>query len=200
MVKDGEINDSELGKMLEMIKKSCYQSIDLTGDILELARIESSENQIKTRKVILKDFLSEYINTHRLLTLRKKISVEFKSSTDAKVGINRSNVTRVLDNLMTNAVKFSPAESIIKIDLSENDHFVQVKIKDSGVGMTDQMIQQLFVKFGKSQRRGLDGEASHGLGMSIVKQIMDRHEGGVYVESEEGKGNAFCVYRRKERD
>ena len=98
---------------------------------------------------------------------------------------------------MTNAVKFSPAESTIVIDLAENDHFVRVKIKDSGVGMPEQMINQLFVKFGKSQRRGLEGEVSHGLGMSIVKQIMDRHEGQVHIESEEGKGTEVTLNFKK---
>ncbi|MCP4460874.1 MAG: HAMP domain-containing histidine kinase [Cytophagales bacterium] len=197
LVKDGEKDDEEFGSILEMIKKSCFQATDLTEDILELAKIESKGYQLQTRTVVMSDFLSEYINTHRLLTLKKKIDVQLESDTDAKAKINESNVTRVLDNLMTNAVKFSPTGSTIRIGLEANEQFIQVKITDSGVGMPEQLISQLFVKFGKSQRRGLDGEVSHGLGMSIVKQIMDLHLGEVLVESEEGKGTDVMLNFKK---
>ncbi len=193
MVKDGEMDDNQLHEMLNMIKNTCYQATDLTNDILELATVGSKKYSLKTRTVVMKDFLEQYLHTHRLLTLKKKMKVELKAQTNANVRMNRSKITRVLDNLMTNAVKFSNVGSVIRIELIEKSKSICVKIIDEGVGMSQTAIDNLFVKFGKAKRRGLDGEISHGLGMSIVKQIMDLHKGKVIVESEVDKGTSVSL-------
>jgi len=197
MIKEGKTDHEQLGKMLTMIKNSCYDATDLTSDILELAQMESDQYKIQTRAVVMKTFLTQYINTHRLLTLKKKIKVVTKLNSDVQIKLNRSMVTRALDNLMTNAVKFSHVGSTILVSLEETEFHALVKVQDSGVGMSEGMIEQIFVKFGKAQRSGLEGEASHGLGMSIVKQIMDVHQGEVRVESQEGKGTIVSLLFKK---
>jgi len=197
MIKEGEMNEDQLDKMLTMIKNSCYDATDLTTDILELARMESDQYKIRTSAVGMKNFITQYVNTHRLLTLKKKIKVETLLNADVQIKLNRSMATRALDNLVTNAVKFSQVGSTILVSLDETENHAVVKVEDRGVGMSGRMIEQLFVKFGTSQRRGLEGEASHGLGMSIVKQIMEVHQGEVQVESQEGTGTIVSLLFNK---
>ena len=105
---------------------------------------------------------------------------------------------RVLDNLLSNAAKFSYPDSQIEIFVDEiPGNKLLVRIKDHGVGMSQDMIDEIFVKFGKAQRQGLEGEDSHGLGMSIVKQIMKLHGGDITIESEERVGTTINLFFNK---
>ncbi len=188
---------AEFTKMLEMIKANCKQAIDLTTDVLELAELESREFTLTTRSVGIYDFLSQYVDTHRLLTMKKRIAVDVKANTNALVQINEMKITRVLNNLMNNSVKFSHPASTLTISAEETPDKVLVHVQDEGVGMSEKLLSELFVRYGRSQRRGLDGEVSHGLGMSIVKQIMDLHQGEVAVESKEGIGTKVTLIFNK---
>jgi two-component system sensor histidine kinase VicK len=125
------------------------------------------------------------------LALKKNIKVKFECRIlegSTTLAINESKITRVLDNIITNAIKFSEAGSNVIISLEKVEKKLAIIIKDTGVGMSEEVIKHLFVKPGKSQRDGLNGEKSHGLGLSIVKQIMELHKGAIAIESKEGIG------------
>jgi signal transduction histidine kinase len=197
IIQDENIDRAELGKMLEMIKLSCNHSVDLLTDIMELAELESSEYQLATTKVKITDFIANYVHTHRLLTLKKRIQIQLRAETNAPVAINEIKLTRVFNNLFSNAVKFSHPGSFVHVITEEHDGLIDVIVQDEGVGMAPHLLNDLFVKFGRSQRKGLDGEMSHGLGMSIVKQIMELHQGGIQVHSEVGKGTRVTLTFKK---
>ncbi len=197
LIGDEEMDRIEMGRLLDMINSSSQRALTLTTDILQLSELESTGYVLKTNRVVMKDFLSQYVNTHRLLTYRKQISIVLSLETDVEVAINEMMLTRVLDNLVTNAVKFSKAGSSLHLGVHESSKTVKVKIRDEGIGIPPEMINSLFVKFGKSRRKGLEGELSHGLGMSIVKQIMDLHQAEVLVESEEGNGTEITLVFKK---
>ena len=196
---DEAIDTKELATYLDMIKFSTDKALSLAGEIMELAEIESENYVLKMDSVVAKDFIQRYLDTHRLLTLKKRIKVVFDSHTDCQALINESKMTRVLDNLITNSVKFSEGGTKITFTLTEADDTVSIRIQDEGIGMSKRILDNLFVKFGEAKRSGLNGEPTHGLGMSIVRQIMQLHEGDIQVQSEEMKGTEVELTLKKSK-
>jgi K+-sensing histidine kinase KdpD len=194
MMLDGQMSNEELSNMMDMIKASSSKALMLTDEILELADMESDGYVLATKPVIMREFVEKYIKSHASFKLKKRIEVVLISNTDAQCNINEARLTRVFDNLISNAAKFSYPDSTIDIIIDKVASGLVVKIRDHGVGMPKEMIDEIFVKFGKAQRPGLEGEDSHGLGMSIVKQIMTLHGGHITVESEERKGTTMNLF------
>ena len=123
---------------------------------------------------------------------KKGIQVIDQIPEDLEVMSDENMLKSTLRNLATNAVKFTPkgGEVIINARLADNG-FVEISIKDSGIGMKKEMIDKLFLLDGKTSRRGTDGEPSTGLGLLLCKEFVEKHGGKIWVESEEGKGSTF---------
>jgi two-component sensor histidine kinase len=197
MMMDGDIPVEELSNLMEMIKTSSNKALQLTDEILELADMESDGYVLNTQPVVMREYVERYIKSHGAFKLKKRIEIVLESHTDAVVLLNEGKITRVLDNLISNAAKFSYPDSQIEIIVEESANQVIVKVRDHGVGMPQEMIDEIFVKFGRAQRPGLEGEDSHGLGMSIVKQIMTLHGGNITVESQERIGTTMNLFFKK---
>ena len=189
--------ESELKTYLDLIRANAHQSVSLLNEVMELAEMENSNYVLDTEKVDVGNFVEVYLNTHRLLTLKKKIKVHFEKHIGLGAEINTMKMTRVFDNIISNAVKFSEYNSNIYVDLVDQGKFIAILIKDEGIGMPEKIKKELFIRFGNAKRRGLEGENSNGLGMSIVKQIMDLHDGTIHIESEEGKGTEVVLQLKK---
>ena len=99
----------------------------------------------------------------------------------------------VVDNLVSNALKFTPAGGLITVGLQERAGRVVLTVRDTGIGIPEALQADLFEKFSASARTGVGGETSAGLGLFITKQIVQLHRGKVWVESREGAGACFFV-------
>jgi len=98
-----------------------------------------------------------------------------------------------MDNLITNALKFSNNNNKIEIYLSLSDGNAIIEVRDYGLGIPEDLIPHIFERFSKARRPGLRGEQSTGLGLSISKQIIENHQGSIDVTSEEKKGSTFII-------
>ncbi|WP_227006387.1 sensor histidine kinase [Rufibacter latericius] len=106
--------------------------------------------------------------------------------------------SQVVNNLFSNAIKFTEDDGVIAIDLTERDGSVLITVQDDGVGIPEKFQGELFEKFTRARRPGLRGEPTTGLGMSIIKTIVEWHGGTIRFESEEGKGSTFYIELPKE--
>ncbi|SNT13552.1 His Kinase A (phospho-acceptor) domain-containing protein [Ekhidna lutea] len=192
-----EVDKEELLTYLDMIKMNGNKSLNLANEVLALAEIESETYQLKVVPVPMIEFMRRYLDTHRLLTMKKQIKVHLTCESESSVYINEAKFTRVMDNILGNSVKFSESGSNINISIEDVADNVYINIADEGIGMSNDILKNVFVKFGKSKRPGLGGEPSHGLGMSIVRQIMHLHEGDVNVSSTEGVGTKVTLILKK---
>jgi len=98
-----------------------------------------------------------------------------------------------MDNLISNAIKFSKADDKIEISLDKEDNYALIHVRDHGLGIPKDLLPHLFERFTKAGRTGVRGEQSTGLGLSIVKQIIERHKGKIKVESIENQGSTFTI-------
>ncbi|MFX0012323.1 MAG: PAS domain S-box protein [Candidatus Hermodarchaeota archaeon] len=170
----------------------------LVDDLLDVSKIESKMLLLNKQRTNLSEVVKKSMKELRYLSNRRNHKVELDIPDEIELNIDRTRIQLVLTNLISNAIKYTPIEGRISISLSKEDDYVEFKIIDSGVGLTDEEINQLFKKFSKIQTPidkevGID-MGSTGLGLYISKEIVELHNGKIWVESSgKGKGSTFIV-------
>jgi hypothetical protein len=140
----------------------------------------------------LSGFLKETINNNILTAQAKKIRIAGEIPSDLpELEIDERRINQVLDNFITNAIKFSSEDTKIIVKAEIIDDMVKISVIDQGQGIPDEEQVKLFSEFGKTSVRPTGGEKSTGLGLAIVKKIVAAHGGEVGVKSKVGKGSTF---------
>ena len=190
LLQDSNLSDTEYMEYTQMIIYSARQLNTLSSNILSLSKLENQE--IILEKELFR--LDEQIR-HAVLMLEpdwssKDLALNINLIKTKYYG-NESLLMQVWINLMGNAIKFTPHNGVIHINLWEKDLSLIFEIKDSGVGMDDSMIKHIFDKFyqGDSARKTL----GNGLGLALVKRIIDLSDGSIVVESKVGEGTIFII-------
>ena len=182
----------EIQLMADQMKKSAFNLYTLLENLLEWSRMERGLSSFDPKLFLLKPKITESMHAVSETAGKKGIQVIDQIPEDLEVMSDENMLKSTLRNLATNAVKFTPkgGEVIINARLADNG-FVEISVKDSGIGMKKEMIDKLFLLDGKTSRRGTDGEPSTGLGLLLCKEFVEKHGGKIWVESEEGKGSTF---------
>lgn len=175
--------------MIDLIKISGENSLELTKSLL-LTNIR--EEELKKEKIDIYQLLHYCVDLLKFKAQEKKQRIRLKA-THVILSINREKIWRVLSNLLTNAIKFSPNEADIYVYLEEKPNEVIVAVKDSGIGISDETHDKIFQMFTESRKSGTAGEQSFGLGLAISKQIVEAHKGRIWYESKLGSGTTFFV-------
>ena len=183
----------EQKEILSLVKEACTNSLSLSRDILEAAVEIDTANMAKEWTNITK----LVTNSADLLNIRaqaKNQQITVTSSIgNMEAFVNKDKIWRVVNNLITNAIKFSHLNSEIKIAIQSMDGKIKVSVKDNGVGIPEKNKHNIFDMFTESKLPGTAGETPHGMGLSISLQIAKAHKGNVWFDSEEGKGSTFYL-------
>jgi two-component system sensor histidine kinase VicK len=177
---------------VSMIKQSCIKARSIIDDLLEAAKNEDV-TVFDTQKTEINLLLKSIIDTWKIQKDCKNNIVLISSVNPIHAQLNKEKFNRVLDNLISNALKFSKEKDNIELVLDQKENKVVIKVRDHGLGIPQAMLPHIFERFSKAGRTGLKGEQSTGLGLSIVKQIIHSHKGTIGVQSEEGVGTTFVI-------
>ena len=195
--KDKEMVDEYLEKIMSASK----HLLDLINDILDMSRIESGKIQIEEDEISLADIVKEMNTLIQPMAADRNISFKIKTSiTDNYVYCDKLRLNQVLINLLSNSIKFTPQGGQIYFhikqakssDTKKYGTYI-FKIKDNGVGMSQEFLQKIFQPFEREKVMDTSGVQGTGLGLSIVKSIVDMMGGEISVNSELGKGSEFIV-------
>jgi len=170
----------------------------IIDDLLMLARLDSRAGTLEMKSLDLKPLLEGLLEDVKILAQTKKISVEFTSSGDSTLQANQIHLKRLFMNLLDNAVKYTPENGHIRVELKSGPADVRIRVADSGRGINAEHLPHIFDRFYRGER-GQRGD-SYGLGLSIVKSIVESHQGRIEVESPPGAGAAFVVSLPKKRN
>ncbi|MGF7080791.1 sensor histidine kinase [Mucilaginibacter sp. UYCu711] len=182
--------DEDMQDNVNMIKESCSKARGILDDLLEAAKNDNI-NIIETQKIELNQYLKSIIDAWKI---QNPINIVLISSVNPlNAQLNKEKFTRVLDNLISNALKFSKENDKVELHLNKKSDLITIEVKDHGLGIPQDMIPHIFERFSKAGRTGLKGEKSTGLGLSIVKQIIESHTGKISVSSVEGQGTTFLI-------
>lgn len=192
MIRQKKFSPEKEEQSFDMILSSCRASRELINDLLEMARYEAEETLV-TRKTDLAAFMQELqADWENQLQGSRELNL-VSAGEPVFVNLNRDKFYRVMNNLISNAVKFTPEHGIITLGLLEEDQRVLLSISDNGIGIPGELQPHLFETFSKARRNGLNGEQSTGLGLSICRKLVELHGGTIEVESEAQKGTTFYI-------
>ena len=190
----GDIDDQQRN-IMERMDKSCGQMLAMINDLLDVTAIEAGKLELNLEEVDMLAFLRDAYENARLLAGTKNIEVVFNApSALPGIKMDMARMTQVVNNLITNAIKFSHSNTRITITASADDELCMFSVADQGQGIPESEMPKLFAPFGKTKVRPTDGEKSTGLGLAIVKKMVEAHRGHIEVMSEEGKGTTFSVH------
>jgi len=184
-------------KYLKIVATSTARSLNLVKEILYSTKVSASKDSLSLQTVDINQIIAGEEDTLLLRGNKKGINIIFEYAPEPLyVQLDSEKWHRVFENLTTNAIKFTPAEHEICISTKREYDFACISIKDSGIGITPENIPKLFTPFSGVGRKGTEGEESTGLGLSIVKKLVELHGGSIEVFSEVGKGTEFVVKLR----
>ncbi|MES1224555.1 MAG: HAMP domain-containing sensor histidine kinase, partial [Bacteroidota bacterium] len=188
----------EQKKALERIQQSAGKGEILIRSVLDIEKAETNQHKIQLENFDLKVFVETIVDDFIPAASGKNIQLHFETP-DKHVYLvsDKQLVSRICENLFSNAIKYSPPGKNVWISLADANDAVNIKVRDEGVGISKEELPNLFSKYSKISSAPTAGEASTGLGLSIVKRIVQELNGSVFCESEPGKGSLFTVVLKK---
>jgi signal transduction histidine kinase len=185
--------DNRAKDLLERASNRSAQMLEIIRELLELSKNRS--RILKDREMInINQLIQETIDQHKVLTEEKTLHLELElSKEDLMIYGHSDSFKDLFQNLFNNAIRYSKDEGIIKVvtkDLGDN---IQIKIKDTGIGIAKESIPKIFDEFFRSENAKKEVKIGTGLGLSIVKQIVENYGGNITVQSELGEGTQFNI-------
>jgi two-component system sensor histidine kinase VicK len=192
--KTADLEIKEINQLIGSIEKTSRHSIDMIRNLLNQEFLESAGAELVLRRTDIVAVIREMIENYKQSEETLVRTFNFSTSTDIiQIDIDETKIAQALNNLVSNALKFTQDTGVIKISISEEVDAVLLTISDNGIGIPEKHHKNLFDKFTSARRSGLHGEPSNGLGMSIIKSIIDWHHGEIWFESKENEGTTFYV-------
>lgn len=184
----------EIESFASNMNKSAYHLFSLLENLLEWSQMQNRLIKFNPTTVNLNDEISFILNTMEESFKGKDIKSSKNILHETTVLADKHMLNTVFRNLISNAFKFTPKGGKIEItSMVGTENNIEIAIKDSGIGMSEKIIQNLFSLSGKINRKGTDDEDSSGLGLLLVKDYLDKHNGKINVYSQEGVGSTFTI-------
>ncbi|MFX1394032.1 MAG: ATP-binding protein [Promethearchaeota archaeon] len=192
-----EVTESDILRIIKVINRGGNRLKKLTENLLAVYDIESKRLELQTQKENLTDLVKECTNDMELFLKERDLFLKLDINNSFIINVDRIKIEQVILNLLSNAIKNTPPKGIIYVGLKKIDDYVEIIIKDTGIGFTEAEKEIAFKKFGKIERKvkGVDiiTEGS-GLGLYISKEIVKLHKGKIWLESEgRNKGSIFTI-------
>jgi signal transduction histidine kinase len=184
----------EKGKQLsEMINSESKRLARMIQTFLDVERLADGQMELKKEPFAAGDVVEACLKRVGPIAERKSIGIFLDTPVEAVVTGDRELMEYAFYNLLTNAVKYSPAETEIHVSAGLLDGELRLSVRDQGIGMDAQELKSIFKKFYRTKRAEASGEVGTGIGLSIVEQIVTHHHGRMEVASEPGKGSCFTI-------
>jgi signal transduction histidine kinase len=193
LLEDAEALNAEQIEFITVIHDQTQYMANLVNDLLDVATIESGKLQLDLQPVDLVKIAQTNLNRNRLIAVRKNITIDLQADPIPMALFDAGKMEQVLDNLTTNAIKYSPPGSHIQIRLQTSAEEILLSVQDEGPGIPSTELEKLFKPFQRTSVKTTGGEKSTGLGLVIVKRIVVGHGGRIWVESQLGQGSTFYV-------
>jgi two-component system, sensor histidine kinase and response regulator len=185
-------NDPESMEFIEAIRRGIDKMQTLVFDMLDL--LEAEKQQELTIDVHdLAQIVQDNLRDVRVRADDKNISFAITADAPLWVSLDADKITRVLDNLVSNAIKYTPENGHVRVDVRDAGDYVTIVVQDTGLGIPEEMLPMLFTPFERVNTAEHKAQEGTGLGLSIVKAIVEQHGGTIAVESTLGVGSSFIV-------
>ena len=199
----GAIDEKDIAMdFLSIINTEADRMSFLVRDLLQLSRFDNKQVKFKFTKVYINELISENVRQNKIHAENKhqNLILELYPDDYAYVVVDRDRVNQVINNITTNAIKYSPENATVKIYVTEDKNYYKINVSDTGMGISKEDLPRIFERFyrvDKARSRAMGGT---GLGLAIAKEIMEGHDGKLTAESEVGKGTTMTMWFLKGQD
>ena len=160
---------------------------------LDVERLSAGEMELAKEPFACRDMVDTCVERARSVASQKKIHIAPPFVDDSMLLGDRELMEYAVYNLLTNAVKYSPSDTEIRVDAAADGGNVRLSVTDQGIGMDEKEVKQIFQKFYRTRKAEASGESGFGIGLSIVEQIVTHHGGVIEVVSKPGAGSRFTL-------
>lgn len=186
-------------ELLQMVQRNALSLQQLVGSILDFRKIQNGKMELSLSRFDLPEALQQWTGDFAMTAQRKKIQLQLDTthfSSSADVVADKEKLARIVFNLLSNALKYTPAGGFIHVSLADEGERLRIEVKDSGKGIDKDELTKVFERFFQAK-----GAASGtGIGLALVKSFVELHHGEVRVESEPGKGTCFIVLLPRQQE
>lgn len=188
------MDKNSIVRYTEIIRQNCYRFTKLINNIIDLSKNDFGYYKLYSSNENIVDIVGRIVESVREHVRARGLTISFHSDVKEKImACDPEKIERILLNLITNAIKFSNTGKEISIHVADKTDRVQISVKDAGVGIDKEHLKSIFGRFyqvDKSMARNAEGS---GIGLSLVKMLVELHGGSISVDSEIGKGSVFTV-------
>jgi signal transduction histidine kinase len=187
---DTNITD-EQAHFMRTIDGNAVRLQRVVGDLLFLAQVEAGKLSLEHERLDINDVVADAVEAAQPAARAKSIELSAETRTLPTIVGDRARLAQVLDNFVSNAIKFTPAGGRVIVTTTVCEDGVEVQVADTGVGVPPEELPRLFQRFFRTHAATTQAIPGTGLGLAIAKAIVDGHGGRIDVESEEGTGTIF---------
>ena len=189
-----KIFSEEQFQLVEQIKESSEYMVQIIKDLQDFSSLESDKMTLDVEQTNLVQIIDQSISLNKPAADEKDITISFEPSTENILkNVDANKIQQVLDNLVSNAIKYSYPGSKVMLRIEKGNKEVTMTVQDEGQGIPDEELGTLFQPFSKAGGEATDGKKGTGLGLAIAHNIIKAHGGSIDVESEVGIGSRFIV-------
>ncbi len=192
LLSEPDLPVEERMEFLEHIHNASKFQLDMVNQLLDWTHLKNGTMSFNPRKLDITDIASNCISVLTGVSIHKNIEVKLNSKPNQFVFADERLITQVIANLLSNALKFTPDGKKITIEINSlNSDKIEVIVKDTGVGIAEKDQEKLFSIETKFSKAGTAGEKGSGLGLTLVKEIVEKHEGEIWFRSQLNEGSEF---------
>jgi signal transduction histidine kinase len=180
--------------------KSCHEEIErinrLVGDLAKVAKYESENLILNKTDFDISQLIRRIVSNFETDFINKGVTINYNGGEEV-VFADQDKLSQVIINLVSNALKFTPEGGTVEISVRDTEKIKEIHVKDTGLGIPSEDLPYIFERFYRADKSRNRATGGSGIGLAIVKAIIEAHKGTVDVHSELGKGTEFIVYLPK---
>ena len=190
----GNLDKNYILSKLENVDKNAYRLLKISNNIIDMTKAESGMLKLNLENCNIVCVVEGIFESSIDFARRKNIDMVFDTECEeVKIAIDIFQIQRVILNLLSNAIKFTPENGVISVYIYKEKENVVIEVKDNGVGIPKEKIDYIFHRFYQVDNLYTRHNEGSGIGLCIVKEIIDIHDGKIQIESEINKGSTFKI-------
>ena len=198
LLEKDDINKDQIRDLTDSAKKATQKANKIINDILHIRALEEGRFELQEKEFSVLNQLEEIVRSFKSRAQKKNITIYWEpAENDHIIKSDPEKFSRIFENLISNAVKFSEKNSNVFVRTYNNKENIRIEVEDQGPGFSTEDRKKIFEKFAKLSARPTDNESSSGLGLSIVKKLCSYLGIDINFETEQGKGTKFILTKHK---